>query len=162
MEEVKDVSSKGIALKWGLIFACLAALSVMVPAIGILVFFGFIAIIVMAHKAFKESNNGYMNFGKGISIASLIILIGSIFQSVAIYFYYKNNPSLFKAIKEKQLMFFEQMYSEEQLEQMTGMMDSLLNPTFVSISAFFGNFIIFFIIALVVTAFTKKNDPELI
>ncbi len=116
-----------------------------------------IAILVLAHKNFKDDGDGFMSFGQGVGIgfwiALVSVLIGGLFTYV-----YSNiiDPATMDLFYEKQ---YEQMAEkgmpDEQIEMAVTWTKKLFWPMYGFFGVFFG-----VIVALIVTIFTQKKSPE--
>ena len=119
--------------------------------------------IVVAHKAFKEANNRLMNFGQGIIIALIMMLIigitTSIFNYIHVHFI---DPDFVTRLKAGMTEFMERNNVPEDKiaegtvrfdEMNVGLPKSLLNGITRGLGAGL-------ILGAIVTAFTKRSAPE--
>jgi len=175
MEENSDVSKKSVSLKWGAIsgligiivfviqdFAGLAGnqtygwvMMVVGIAIGV-------TILTMAHKEFINGGDGFMSYGEGLGIGTLMALISSIISSVFTYIYVSFvNPAYIDNIKEIQMMELEkQGMTDAQIEQAMQIGGMFTSPIGMTIMGIVGGVFMGFLMALIVSAFTKNSRPE--
>ena len=118
--------------------------------------------LVLAHKAFKDSGDGYMKYGQGMSISFILLVVSNVLGSAFLYIYLSFvDDSMLQMIKEKT---YEQWEAQ-------GMSDAAMAQA-ESIGSFFwsvggvvtmgvvGGLIVGLIVALIVTAITKNTPPE--
>lgn len=170
-EETRDVSLRSVAIKYGLISGLLGIIFFVIVDfagqsgnqamswMGLLV-----TAIVMyfAHKEFIRDGDGFMSYGQGLGLGTLMSLVGSILSSIFVYVYVQFvNPTYLENIKQTQIIKMEEQgMSDAQIEQAMKVSENFMGPTAMLIfgivfGVFFG-----FIIALIVSAITKKSRPE--
>ena len=116
-----------------------------------------VAIIVLAHKNFKDNGDGYMSYGQGVGISFWIALV-SVLISVLITFAYVKliDPAAMDMFTEQQT---EEMaargMTDEQIEMGLGMTRIFFWPMFVFMGLLFG-----VLFGLIVSIFTQKKNPE--
>jgi len=122
-----------------------------------------IAFVVLAHKAFKESGDGFMTIGQGLGIGMLITLIGSVISSIFSYIYLKFiDDSMIQKTLDYQVEELEKRgLDDAAIEQAMAMTSKIMTPELMPVigvlaMAFFG-----FIVSLIVSLFTKKANPTL-
>lgn len=123
----------------------------------------FIAVIVLAHKAFKEGGDGFMSIGQGIGIGTLLSLIGGTMSSIFTFIYLKFvDDSMLQTIREKQIEGMEaQGMDDAQIDQAMEIASKFSGPVAILIIGIIGSVFIGFIISLIVALFTKKSNPAL-
>ena len=116
-----------------------------------------IAIIVWAHKDFKENGDGYMSFGQGVGLSIIAIVVSTLLTLVFTYVYltYVNTATW----DEIWLNAVEDMeakgQSDAQIEMGIQWGKKLFYIIYPVIGVFFG-----LIIGLIVSIFTQKKRPE--
>lgn len=172
MEE-NSVSVKSVSMKWGLIHGLISIiLFVIIDLIGMagnqgLQWLGlpvFIAIMVLAHREFKNDGDGYMSYGQGLGIGTLLSVVAGIISSAFTYIYITYiNTDYLSGIKEMQIMQLEsQGMSDSEIEQTMEMTKMFFTPEAMAGFGIFFGILFGFIFALIITAFTKKPKPEII
>jgi len=124
----------------------------------------FIGMMAMAMRKFKEGNEGYMSFGQGMGIGFFYTLVTGIISGLFDTFYLTVvNPQLLQDQLDKSIAILESnpKMSDEQIETSAELAQSFSHPVILFSIALFGAFIIGIIIALVVAAVIKKDNPEL-
>jgi ABC-type Fe3+-siderophore transport system permease subunit len=116
-----------------------------------------IVLIFLAHKEYKEGNNGFMTYGEGIAIGFWFTLVGVAVGMLFNYIYVTFiDPNIMAEFYESQ---YEQMQqkgmSDDQIEMASGFTKKLfwvfgtIGATFFSMAT-----------VLIVTIFTQKRPPE--
>lgn len=121
-----------------------------------------IGAIFLAHKYYKENGDGFMPYGDGVGIGFWITLISSAISSVFTYIYVKFVDTTFmEMIRDQQMeKFQEQGMSDEQIDQAMEMAAKFSTPEMILIFGLLGGLFIGMIVVLIVTAITKKSNPE--
>jgi len=116
-----------------------------------------IAVVVWAHKDFKENGDGYMSYGQGLGISIISIFVSTILTLVFSYVYltYVNTATWdeiwLKAVEDMEA----KGQSDAQIEMGVEWGKKLFYIIFPVIGVFFG-----LIIGLIVSIFTQKKRPE--
>lgn len=172
MEENESPSVKSIALKWGAINGAIGIIFFIVvdflgligeswtSIIGLAIF---LIIVVMAHKEYKSEGDGYMNYGTGLGVGTLTSVVSSIISSIFTFIYVSFiNTEIPNMIREKQIMTWEdQGMDQAQIDQASSMMEMTTSPAAMLVFGIVGGVFGGFIVALIVTIFTKNQRPEL-
>jgi len=130
----------------------LSWLGMIIPIVG----------IVLAYKAFKNENDGYMSYGQGLGIGTLLSAISGILSGLFTYVYVSFiDPTVLSRMREMQVLELEKKgMSDEQIEQAQGMVEKFSGPGMMLVFAIIGGIVIGFIISLIVAAIMKNNRPE--
>jgi hypothetical protein len=169
MEEKLTV--KQVGLKYGIYLALVSIIyTLILQILGLaanrwLGYVGFIFIIValvLAHKDFKRSNE-FMSFGQGLGISMIIVTISSVLGSIFTYIYIKFvDNSMLDVIREQSIAQMEKRgLSDTQIDQALEMQAKFTTPEWILIFGILAGIFFGFIIALIVTAITKKSNPAL-
>jgi hypothetical protein len=116
-----------------------------------------IVLIVLAHREFKSSGDGFMSFGQGMGVV-LWFSIVAVFVSMAVMYIYMN----FIDTNAMQIVFDEQiakMEEQGQSEEAIEMAMEWTKKLFWPMAIVFG-FIGSIVIGLIVTIFTQKRNPD--
>jgi hypothetical protein len=122
----------------------------------------YIAMVILAHKYYKDNGSGYMAYGEGIGIAFWMALVGSTISSIFTYIYIKFvDAGFIEAIKDSQIQQMQERgMSDAQIDQAMSISSSFMTPeAFLIMGVVFG-IIGIVITALLVTIFTQKKSPE--
>jgi hypothetical protein len=116
-----------------------------------------IAIIVFAHKNFKESGDGFMSFGQGLGITVIAFIVSTILGLIFTYAHLTYlSPAMWEEIWTKSADdMAAKGQSEEQIKIGTEWGKKLFYIIYVVAGIFFG-----LIIGLIVSIFTQKKRPE--
>jgi hypothetical protein len=180
MEEQQtiSVSTRSAGMRYGLILAAFSIVSFLVFSLSginmsegpgawvnrLLSMTVMVIVFVLAHNYFKQNGNGFMNFGQGIGIGFWASLTGTGISSTFMYIYIKFVDSGFlDMIKEQQMaQFQERGMSDEQIEQAMKFASMFTTPEAIFIFGLVGGIIFGVIIALIVSIFTQKKNPDAI
>ncbi len=173
MEESSNVSNKSVALKYGLISGLVGIIFFLVldflgqgtnrglTWIGIV----FSAVIMfLAHKEFIKDGDGYMSYKQGLGIGTLMSVVGSSINAVFMFVYIKFiNTSFVDVIREQQIMEMEKRgMKDAEIEQAMKIAEMFIGPVAMAIFSIIFGILFGFILALIISAFTKKVNPEFV
>jgi len=116
-----------------------------------------VVILFLAHKNFKDEGDGFLSYGQGVGIGFWISLVAVIVGGLFTYTYANIiDPATMETFYEKQ---YESMAEKGMAEEQIEIAVSWTKKLFWYIYGFFG--ILFgVILALIVTIFTQKKNPE--
>lgn len=168
MEEKPSVAR--IALKWGVIAGVVYMIYTTVlyltelfgnSSLGFISFALAIVFIVLAMREFKTLNNGFMSYGEGLSVGTLVSAISGLISSTyGLVYTTFIDPTIPQKLQDKiQEQWEAQGMTDEQIEQASGMMQWTQSP---GITFFFGILAAIIgglIISLIVAAILRKNKP---
>lgn len=173
MNEATEQSTvKSISIKWGAISGLIGIILFVIldftgqvngPArwVGVVVT---LVLTYLAHKEFKDEGDGYLSFGQGLGIGTLMALIASLINSVFVYVYASFiNSNFIEAAKEQAVMDMEQQgQTDAQIEQAMSFMEWMFSPMAMAIMGILFGVFFGFIVSVLVTIFTKNQNPEAI
>ncbi len=119
--------------------------------------------MVMAMNNFKQANGGFMSYGQGLGIGTLVSAVSGVLTAIFVYIYMGFiDPGAIERMMEKARMDMEAKggLSDEQMEQGLAMAGKFMTPAALTISVLIGSIIMGFIISLVVSAILKRTKPE--
>lgn len=163
----EPVSARSVGLKYGLIlgvvsiiFFLVLALASVNPFDNIWNWVGLlftIAAVVLAHKSFKESNDGFMTYGQGVGISFWIALISTLLGGIFTYLYITMvDGAILDAVFDKQREQMEaQGMPDDQIDMGIGIARSIFWVMYCFMGIFFGT-----LVGVVVSIFTQKKAPE--
>ena len=162
-----SVTPRSVGVKYGLISALISVVYFLVLVVSGLNAFDnkwswigmiiSVAIIILAHKNFKDSGNGFMTYGQGVGIAFWIALV-SVVINFALTYAYLNfiDASAMDMFYEQQT---EQMsmqgLQDEQIDMAISWTKTLFWPMYLFMGLFFG-----VLVGVIVSIFTQKKNPE--
>lgn len=170
MEESTQPTVKSISIKWGVISGLAGIIFFLLldfmgqtdgPArwFGLLISF---VIIFLAHKAFKDEGDGYMSYGKGLGIGTLVSVIGAVINSLFTFIYVSYiNTEFIEQAREKAIMDMEARgNTQSQIDQAMPWVEKMTSPVAILIFGIIAGVFFGFLISLIVSIFTKKPNPE--
>ena len=121
-----------------------------------------IVIIFLAHKYYKDNGDGFMSYGQGIGIGFWIGLVSAVISSIFTYIYAKFiDPSFITTIREKAIADMEAQgsHNHKLMRRCHGLKDLPRPNALLFLGLFFG-VLITVVIALIISIFTQKPQPE--
>jgi len=121
------------------------------------------AFLVFAMRDFRSLNGGYMTYGEGLSIGSLLSAVGGLLSAAFITFY---NVVIDPTVQQKSFdMAREKMeekgnMSDEQIDQAMEIAQKFQSPGFTFVAGVFGTLIMGFLLSLIVAAFIRRNKTN--
>lgn len=160
-----------VAVKYGLITALVGivySLILMVTDLGdnrILSSIGYIIMIVgivLAMKQYKSINYGYMSYGQGLGIGSLVSVIFGFLSGIFTWLYTTFvDPDYMARMMEKQRVeLLEQGLSDEQIDASMKIAENFQGPFTMIFGAAVITLIVGFILSLIIAAVMKNSRPE--
>lgn len=170
MEENQTSTTK-VSIKYGIISGLAGiAFFVLVDMLGFsgnqsINYLGYLilaAIIYLAHKAYKEEGDGYMNYGQGLGIGVLVSLVSSILSSAFFYFYvtFINTDYMTMIMDMQRAKMEESGMADAQIDQAMEMTEKFMTPGMMLIFAIVGTVFFGLILSLIVSAITQRKRPE--
>jgi hypothetical protein len=166
------VTTRSVGIRFGLIGSLISIAYFLILNVsgidmtsGFWNWFGYaitLALLVLAHKQFKDKGDGFMSYGQGMGITFWMGLVSGLISSVFTYLYIKFiDTGFIEMVKQRQIeALHEQGMSEQQIDQAMKITSMLTTPEGMFLSMLIGSIIIALIIGLFVTIFTQKRNPE--
>lgn len=169
-EEFEPLTVKQVSLKWGLylgmIFIIYGILLQLMDQVGnqALNYVNYVflaALMYFAHKSYKDEGNGFMSYGKGLSIGTLMSVVGAVISSIFTYLYLTFiDDSMIQTILEKAEMdMIENGTPEAAVEQAMSITEKMMTPPIMAVLAIVFTVLFGFILSLIISAITKNPDP---
>ena len=171
MEQQRAPSIGKIATKYGLIQGVLSFVLFLVVAItgmrqnwvGSVISIVLLAVlIVLAHGEYKKTHEGMMTYPQGLGLGTLLAVVSAVLSSVLVYIYvaFINTGYTAAALKIQQETLEARGVKGPQLDQAMAMTGAMLTPTGIVITSILSGLIVGFIVALIVSIFTRKGDTN--
>lgn len=171
MEEQELPSTRTLGLKYGAISGLLGVVLFMIidfagysgnRQAGWLSYVITIVVLVLAQREYKQEGDGHMDYREGITIGAWVAFVGSLISGAFISIYAAIiNPAYLENIKQQSIMSMEERgMSDREIEQAMEMSSMFMSPTAMFFFGFIGGFVVTFVIALLISAITKKSRPE--
>ncbi|MBC7922513.1 MAG: DUF4199 domain-containing protein [Ferruginibacter sp.] len=176
METTTKPSTAGIALKYGAIAALVSIIYGTImqiaglatdPAMTVVSFVVsvgiFTAAIVYAMKDFKSQSGGYMSYGEGLGLGSLLSAVAGLISSAfsAIYIGFIDDSSMKKSMAMQRQAMEQQGQDDAQIDQAMAMAERFTGPGFIFFFGFLASLFLGFILSLIIAAVMKKDRMEL-
>lgn len=167
----KQPTASSVAIKYGFIGGLILVVYtfiLMVSGLSLnkwlsnLGFLILIGAIIIAYKEYKQENLGYMSYGQGLGIGTLIAAIFGLMAGVFMWVYTTFvDPNYMASIMEQQRTELENRgLSDDQIDSAIAMGEKFQGPLF-TIGASILLYVIFgFILSLIIAAFMKNARPE--
>jgi Protein of unknown function (DUF4199) len=117
-----------------------------------------VTLLVLAHKNFKDTGNGYMSYGQGLGIAFVAMMVSMILNFIFMYVYTSFvDPGVLEAVWQKTA---DDMAAKGQSQEV---IDTAIGWTKKLFWVFYFIFASFFalIVGLIIPIFTQKRNPEI-
>lgn len=172
-EQTAPVTTRSVGIRYGLFMALLGiAYFVTLNTLGVDMTQGigrwgsmifYIALIVLAHKNYKDNGNGFMSYGQGMGIAFWMSLISSVLGSIFTWIYVKYIDAGFiqQILDKQEEAMTAQGMSADQVRQAMTMVAKFTTPEMMLVFGIVGGIIMVLIVGLIVTIFTQKKNPEM-
>ena len=117
--------------------------------------------VYLTHNAYKEQGNGFMSYGQGLGLGAVVGLVSGILNAAFVTIYMGFiDPTLLQAqIQESIYQMEEQGLTDAQIEQAMQVSEMFTSPLAIFFLQIFSSLFFAFLVALVVSAFTKNTDP---
>ena len=167
MQQTAKPTTREIGIRFGLILSVTSIVLFLIPALmsqnpfkGVWTWVGtavLIGIIIFAHKKFKDDGDGFMSLGQGVGVGFWMGLVSTLIGGLFTFIYIKFiDASPFELMLQENLEDMEKQGSPEQAIEMA---QEWTRKLFWPIYFFFG-IVGTVIIALIISIFTKKTNPE--
>ncbi len=166
------ISISKVGMRYGLIAAALLIVYGLVlqftelytnQALGWVSYLILAVLIYLAHGAFKDGGDGYMSIGQGLGIGMLVSVVAGAISSVFTFAYLKFvDDSMIQRIMDVQIeKMEEQGLDDATIDQAMKTVEKMMTPPMMLIMGIVAMAFIGFIISLIVSLITKKNNPQL-
>lgn len=170
MEPTNDASVRPVAMRYGLLTGLVTVIYSFIlliaglsenKALSSLSYVFLIVGIVLAHKHFKKENGGYLTYGQGLGIGSLLSVVVGLLSGIFMYIYIKFIDSSFlDTMREMQIAELEKRnMSDEQIEQAMAMAGKFMSPEVIAVSIILVTLLMGFLFSLIISAITKHTQP---
>ncbi|MEQ9377340.1 MAG: DUF4199 domain-containing protein [Imperialibacter sp.] len=169
----QQVTTRGVGMQYGvivgiimIIYGTLLQVSGLALEYQSLSYINYIflgVVIYLAHKKFKEDGDGFMSYGQGLGIGFWISLIGGVISMVFSYIYmsFIDSTIMEQAMDKARYDMEEKGMSDAQIDQAMSITEKFMTPEMIFVMGIIGTLIFGFILSLIVSAITKKTDPQL-
>ena len=172
VNSTSQVTTRSVGVRFGLIAALIGIVYFLILNVagidmtqGVWNWVGYgitLALVILAQKQFKDKGDGYMSYGQGIGVAFWMGLVSAVISSIFTYVYIKFiDTGFLQLVKDRQIEAMQkQGMSDEQIDQGMKMASMFMTPEAMFFYMLIGGLLVTIIIALIVTIFTQKRNPE--
>ncbi|TPE39584.1 DUF4199 domain-containing protein [Pontibacter mangrovi] len=167
----KQPSVGSVALKYGFIFALIGVIFSLIlmvaglaenrwiSSVGYLIL---IAGIVVAMKNYKAENNGFMSYGQGLGIGSIVSAVFGFLSGLFTWLYveFVDTEYMARVMEKQRVQMLEQGMSDEQIDSAMAIAENFQGPLTMILGATVVTLIIGFLLSLVLSAIMKNARPE--
>ena len=119
--------------------------------------------MIMAMRHYKENNQGYMSFGEGVGIGTVLSAVVGVLSAIFTYVYMNIiDPDVVARMMDKARSDMEAKggLSDEQIDQGMAMAGKFMNGPIMMVVVVVSSVLFGVLLALVVSAFVKHTKPE--
>jgi tetrahydromethanopterin S-methyltransferase subunit G len=118
--------------------------------------------VVLAHKFFKANNGGFMSYGQGLGIGTVLSAVSGAMGSIFRYVYTEFiDPSVAqRAMDTARAKMESQGMDDAQIDQAVAMSQKFSSGPIGIVIGLVFSVVIGFILSLIISAITKNNRPE--
>ncbi|GAB3526453.1 hypothetical protein GCM10027443_01550 [Pontibacter brevis] len=167
----KEPSVASVALKYGLLFGLIGVVFqaiIMVTDLGdnrwvsSLAYAILIAGIVLGMKNYREQNLGYMSYGQGLGIGTLLGAVFGLMTGLFIWVYteFVDTGYMARVMEKQRVEMLEQGLTDEQVDAGMAMAENFQGPLTMILGGAVSTLIIGFLFSLIISAIMKKSRPE--
>ncbi|MBC5772435.1 DUF4199 domain-containing protein [Pontibacter sp. KCTC 32443] len=164
-------SVTSVALKYGFITALVGVvytLIIMVADLGDnrwlsgLSYLILIAGIVLAMKQYKNINYGYMSYGQGLGIGTLVSAVFGLLSGIFVWIYtsFVDTGYMDRMMEKQREAMLDQGLTDEQIDAGMAMTESFQGPLGMILGGLIGAVVVGFLLSLIISAIMKHNRPE--
>jgi hypothetical protein len=122
-----------------------------------------IVVLILAIRSFRDNvRDGILPFGPAFQFGFVVILVSSVIGIIYAYILWTViDPDIISKMKDMQMeKMLEKGIAEEALDQTMAISDKFMTPLMMTIFGFVGQVFMGTIVALIIAAIFKKNEPE--
>jgi len=169
----QQVTTRGVGMQYGVIVGIImiiygtllqvSGLALEYQSLSYINYIFLAVVIYLAHKKFKEDGDGFMSYGQGLGIGFWMSLIGGVISMVFSYIYmsFIDSTIMEQAMDKARYDMEEKGMSDAQIDQAMSITEKFMTPEMIFVMGIVGMLIFGFILSLIVSAITKKTDPQL-
>ena len=167
----KQPSVAAVALRYGLIFGLMGIIYqaiIMIADLGDnrwLSSLGYIILIigiVVAMKSYKEQNFGYMSYGQGLGIGTLLAAVFGFMSGLFTWIYtsFVDTGYMTRLMEKQREQMVLQGLPDEQIDAGMAMAENFQGPLTMILGGTVLTLIVGFILSLIIAAIMKNSRPE--
>jgi len=163
-------STARVALKWGLIAGVVSMIYSTAlymtsqftnNALTWLALLISVTFIVLAMREFRTLNGGFMTYGEGVGLGTLVATISGMLSATYSYFYmnFIDTTIMQQIMDQSRVKMEEQGMSDDQIEQALEVSQNFMSPGLTFLFGVLGSVFFGLILSLIIAAFMRRNKP---
>ncbi|WP_299821196.1 DUF4199 domain-containing protein [uncultured Pontibacter sp.] len=171
IETQQQPSVTSVAVKYGFLTALVGvvySLIIMVADLGdnrilsSLAYLILIGGIVLAMKQYKAQSGGYMSYGQGLGIGSIVSVLFGLLSGLFTWIYtsFVDTEYMPRMMEKQREQMIQQGLSDEQIDAGMKMAENFQGPLTMILGAAVITLIFGFILSLIISAIMKNSRPE--
>ena len=118
--------------------------------------------IYLTHQAFKDQGNGFMSYGQGLGLGAVVGMVSGFLNAIFIVIYvsFIDNTIISQQMDQVRIGLENKGLSDAEIDQGMYFAEMMASPIVLFFSVIIGSILYAFVIALIISAFTKKTDPD--
>lgn len=119
--------------------------------------------LVLAMRQYKQSHDGYMSFGQGLGIGTLLSAVTGVMSAIFVYLYMGFlDPTAIQRMTDKARIDMEARgnMSDEQIDQGMAIASKFMTVPALTITVLLASILVGFLLSLVISAIMKTSKPE--
>lgn len=116
--------------------------------------------IIYALKDFRSQNGGYLSYGQGLGVGSLLAGVAGLISGIFTYIYlsFIDNSAMKEAMDKQREALEARGMSDEQIEQAIAMAEKFSTPGMAVVMSIIGMALIGFVLSLIIAAIMKRDS----
>jgi len=121
-----------------------------------------IVVMVLAHREFKKTHEGMMTYPQGLGSGTLLSSVATVLTCILLFVYVKyiNTGYVAASIQAQQAALEQRGITGAQADQAMAVTNAITTPVGIVITTLIIGVLVGFVIALIVSIFTRKGDPR--
>ena len=118
--------------------------------------------IILAHKYFKQHNGGFMTYGQGLGIGTILAGVGGLLSSIFTYIYmnFIDSDYMNRVMELTRSRMEEKGMDDAQIDQAMAMAQKFSSGPITIVFGVLMSVLMGFVISLIISAITKHTRPE--
>lgn len=126
-------------------------------------YFLYIGLIYLGSVSYRKTEpGGFLKYGRALAFGSLTSVFGAVISAFWTFILYKfiDADLVQQRIEFTQDVLLNQGWGDDLVEQQSNMMNMMMGPVTVAFGDLFGKAFMGFVLSLIVSFFTKRNNPD--
>ncbi|NEM96994.1 DUF4199 domain-containing protein [Pontibacter burrus] len=159
------------AIKYGLISALIGIVYMLILyvtdkgdniALSSVIYIIIILGIYLGMKEYKSINNGYMSYGQGLGIGSIVSVVFGLLLGAATWVYttFIDSGYTQRVLERQREKFLDSGMTDEQIDRIMASAEAAQGPLMAILGSALLYLIVGFLLSLIISAIVKNNRPE--